>query len=431
MEDKHYLCTVCCVTNHYGHPTVLFEHFVLEERKQFASMQSDIDSSLQYLGNARKLLITELESLEKAEKNIGESVQNMRRGWEGDMERTCSRLSQEVKDMVSFHCSEVSEKLSDCQNQIIDLEKEGAVLLEVYTAATDEEFIEKFHRLEKLKVLKAHVIPFQMMSLQINGDMQGILQTIQNVTVHSGKLADEIKVSGDGLSFCITDTPAEFEIKWPVTSKTDFEQMLKVYSSANITFRRIQETSSFKYHYVIDNDCKVDMGSVFTISIDLNGIPVAGSPFEVCCGVKDPVRITQLSVKDQSTKHGGFLATRTLESNDEDWLTEGEPARQWIVYQFASEAIICKFGIRLSSYECTPKNTSLEIRDSVSGEWKSISDFTVQSGLITQAWQYFAIPYAKVKEIRLFCHDRHGPGGGNFILITELAFFGILNTPKP
>jgi len=87
---------------------------------------------------------------------------------------------------------------------------------------------------------------------------------------------------------------------------------------------------------------------------------------------------------------------------------------------------ISKVRVKTANFECSLKNFDIEISENDdTNNWKLVKSFQAESGVYNQGDQIFeGLDIAKSRYIRFLCHDNWGPGGGEFILVKEIFFFG-------
>jgi len=144
----------------------------------------------------------------------------------------------------------------------------------------------------------------------------------------------------------------------------------------------------------------------------------------------DPLNI---KLVDFSTEHSDrFPATNVLDYSRTYWLSlPGTITDQWLTFDFKAEAVITKIAIKVDNFECTVKDFSIqyiEDDDYKTKDWINIKDFQAQVGNSNTGDQYFDGFEFRARYMRIFCKNNWGPGGGNFILITNIKFFGAINT---
>jgi len=135
----------------------------------------------------------------------------------------------------------------------------------------------------------------------------------------------------------------------------------------------------------------------------------------------------KIKVHSFSSQLSGFPASNTLNPSITYWLSEsGNTTNQWIVYEFPGVSYVNKIMIKVDSFECTAKDWMVQITDNdePSGEWNTVKEFQAKSGNETTSDQFFEGFEVRAKYIRLYFKNNWGPGGGNYILVTNIKFFG-------
>jgi len=136
---------------------------------------------------------------------------------------------------------------------------------------------------------------------------------------------------------------------------------------------------------------------------------------------------TKIQVHSFSSQYSGFPATNTLNPSTTYWLSQsGLITDQWIVYQFPTRSFINKIMMKVDMFECTAKDWMVQITedDEPTSEWITVKDFQSKSGNETQSDQFFEEFELRAKYVRLFFKNNWGPGGGSYILVTNVKFFG-------
>jgi len=136
-----------------------------------------------------------------------------------------------------------------------------------------------------------------------------------------------------------------------------------------------------------------------------------------------------IKVYSFSSQHtsGSFPASNTLNPSTTYWLSEtGQTTNQWIVYEFPTVTYINKIMIKVDNFECTAKDSMIQVcdYDDPNGEWRTVKEFQVQCGNSNYYDQYFEGFELRARYVRLFYKNNWGPGGGQFILVTNIKFFG-------
>jgi hypothetical protein len=135
----------------------------------------------------------------------------------------------------------------------------------------------------------------------------------------------------------------------------------------------------------------------------------------------------QIKVFSFSSQLSGFPATFTLDPSQTYWLSEsGNTTNQWIVYELPSKCFVNKIMMKVDSFECTAKDWVVEINDNddPDGEWTPVKEFQAICGNTCTTDQFFEDFEVRAKYIRLFFKNNWGPGGGSYILVTNIKFFG-------
>jgi len=135
----------------------------------------------------------------------------------------------------------------------------------------------------------------------------------------------------------------------------------------------------------------------------------------------------QIKVFSFSSQLSGFPATYTLDPSQTYWLSEsGNTTNQWIVYELPSKCYVNKIMMKVDSFECTAKDWVVEINDNddPDGDWTPVKEFQAKSGNTCTTDQIFEEFEVRAKYIRLFFKNNWGPGGGSYILVTNIKFFG-------
>jgi len=135
----------------------------------------------------------------------------------------------------------------------------------------------------------------------------------------------------------------------------------------------------------------------------------------------------QIKVHSFSSQLSGFPCTFTLDPSQTYWLSEsGQTTDQWIVYELPSKSFINKIMMKVDNFQCTAKDWMVQVTedDDPNGEWNTVKEFQAQCGNSTTSDQYFEDFEVRAKYIRLFFKNNWGPGGGSYILVTNIKFFG-------
>jgi len=135
----------------------------------------------------------------------------------------------------------------------------------------------------------------------------------------------------------------------------------------------------------------------------------------------------QIKVQSFSSQLSGFPPSYTLDPNQTYWLSEsGQTTNQWIVYELPSVCYVNKIMMKVDSFECSAKDWMIQVTDddNPSSEWKTVKECESKSGSTCSSDQFFEDFVVRAKYIRLFFKNNWGPGGGSYILVTNIKFFG-------
>jgi hypothetical protein len=137
--------------------------------------------------------------------------------------------------------------------------------------------------------------------------------------------------------------------------------------------------------------------------------------------------LTGIKIHSFSTQHSNFPASNVLDVGLTYWLSDtGTTTNQWIIFDFQKQVYVNKILIKVDNYECTVKDFAIETveGDPSSGTWRPLKEFQAQCGLNCTTDQIFTGVEFKGRYLRLFAKNNWGPGGGTYILITNVRFFG-------
>jgi len=137
--------------------------------------------------------------------------------------------------------------------------------------------------------------------------------------------------------------------------------------------------------------------------------------------------LTNVKIHSFSSEHQSYPASNVLDTGLSYWLSEtGTTTDQWIVFDFQQQVFISKILIKVDSYECTVKDFTIETVDGdpSTGTWRPLKEYQAKSGLNCTTDQIFTGLEFKGRYLRLFAKNNWGPGGGSYILITNVKFFG-------
>jgi len=140
---------------------------------------------------------------------------------------------------------------------------------------------------------------------------------------------------------------------------------------------------------------------------------------------------TELRWLDSKARIGSFSsqyyscpASNVLDPTASYWLSEsGQTTNQWLVFEFDKEVFVNKIGITSYSFECSLKDFVVQLPDG-SGGWEDIMEFQAVSGLINTTEQCFEGFEVSSQQIRIFFRNNWGSGGGPYILVQLVRFYG-------
>jgi len=133
-----------------------------------------------------------------------------------------------------------------------------------------------------------------------------------------------------------------------------------------------------------------------------------------------------IRVQSFSSQLSGFPCSNTLDPNQTYWLSEsGQTTNQWIVFEFPKKSFVNKIMMKVDSFECTAKDWNIQVSEEDDlTNWSVVKEFQAKSGNTCSTDQFFEEFEVRAKYIKLFFKDNWGPGGGSYILVTNLKFFG-------
>jgi len=138
---------------------------------------------------------------------------------------------------------------------------------------------------------------------------------------------------------------------------------------------------------------------------------------------------TKISIKEFSTEHSdSFPITNVLNYSKTYWLSRtGTVTDQFMVFDFQKEAYISKLSVKVDNYECTVKDFYIQYSEGDDAKtWVTIKDFQAKCGNQTTEEQFFEGFEFRGRYMKFFCKNNWGPGGGDYILITNIKFYGCL-----
>jgi len=127
-----------------------------------------------------------------------------------------------------------------------------------------------------------------------------------------------------------------------------------------------------------------------------------------------------------SSQYKSCPATNIVDPQKTYWLSDlGKITDQWIVFELEKEAYVSKVGVKVDNFECTAKDFVLQISEGDDKvNWIDISSYQAKCGKEVKTEQVFEGFEVRAKYIRLFFKNNWGPGGGQYILVTNVRFYG-------
>jgi len=127
-----------------------------------------------------------------------------------------------------------------------------------------------------------------------------------------------------------------------------------------------------------------------------------------------------------SSEYPGIPAQNVLNPSSTYWLSQsGQTTNQWMIFEFPTKVYINKIMMKVSNFECTCKDWQVQVSENDEMEnWEVIKQFQTECGNRNQNEQYFEGFEVWTKFLKLFYINNWGPGGGSYILVTDLKFFG-------
>jgi len=128
-----------------------------------------------------------------------------------------------------------------------------------------------------------------------------------------------------------------------------------------------------------------------------------------------------------SSQHTSFPASNLLDTGLTYWLSEtGNTTNQWVVFDFGKQVFVNKLVIRVDNYECTVKDFAIEACEGndPNSTWRPLKEYQARCGNQCTTDQLFTGFEFRGKYLRLLAKNNWGPGGGSYILITNVKFSG-------
>jgi len=133
-----------------------------------------------------------------------------------------------------------------------------------------------------------------------------------------------------------------------------------------------------------------------------------------------------IKIPSYSSQLSGFPCTNVLDPSQTYWLSQSpQITNQWMIFEFPQKVYINKIMMKVSNFECTCKDWLVQVsEDDEQVNWETIKQFQSQSGYNNTGDQFFEGFEVWTKFLKLFYNNNWGPGGGDYILITDLKFYG-------
>jgi len=134
----------------------------------------------------------------------------------------------------------------------------------------------------------------------------------------------------------------------------------------------------------------------------------------------------KVKIHSFSSQFTAAPATNVLDTTKTYWLSEkNRIENEWIVFEFDRDVFVSRIGIKVDNFECSVKDWTVQISDKDDKEtWKDVISFEAKCGKECLTVQVFDGFQVRTKYIRLFFKNNWGPGGGNYILVKDVSFYG-------
>jgi len=136
----------------------------------------------------------------------------------------------------------------------------------------------------------------------------------------------------------------------------------------------------------------------------------------------------KVRVQSFSSQYTSAPATNILDPQKCYWLSDkGKIENEWIVFEFDKETYVSKMSLKVDNFECTVKDWNIQI--SVNDDkttWRDVKekDLEAKCGKQCKTEQVFDGFEIRAKYVRLFFKNNWGPGGGDYILVGKVRFYG-------
>jgi len=96
-----------------------------------------------------------------------------------------------------------------------------------------------------------------------------------------------------------------------------------------------------------------------------------------------------------------------------------------MVFEFPQKVYINKIMMKVGTFECTAKDWMVQVsQEDDQVTWETVKQFQSVVGNTNSGEQFFEGFEVWTKYLKLFFQNNWGSGGGSYILITDLKFFG-------
>jgi hypothetical protein len=136
----------------------------------------------------------------------------------------------------------------------------------------------------------------------------------------------------------------------------------------------------------------------------------------------------KVRVQSFSSQYTSAPATNIIDPQKCYWLSDkGKIENEWIVLEFDKETYVSKISLKVDNFECTVKDWNVQI--SVNDDkttWRDVKekDFEAKCGKQCKTEQIYDGLEIRAKYVRLFFKNNWGPGGGDYILVGKVRFYG-------
>jgi len=134
----------------------------------------------------------------------------------------------------------------------------------------------------------------------------------------------------------------------------------------------------------------------------------------------------KVKIESFSSQYVHAPATNILDPVKCYWLSDkGKIENEWIVFEFDKETFVSKLSLKVDNFECTVKDWVLQVSNNDDKtNWKDIKSYEAKCGKQCKTEQIYEDLEIRTKYIRLFFKNNWGPGGGDYILVGKVRFYG-------